>query len=70
MSKDNANKENILIVHNYYQIPGGPSSKRNARKKMNRMVFILETIHSLRNDERTTQSVTLIMIGGFFYAKK
>lgn len=23
MSKDNENKENILIVHNYYQIPGG-----------------------------------------------
>ena len=36
---------------------------------MNRMVFILETIHSLRNDERTTQSVTLIMIGGFFMPK-
>ena len=33
------------------------------------MVFILETIHSLRNDERTTQSVTLIMIGGFFMPK-
>ena len=33
------------------------------------MVFILETIHSFRNDERTTQSVTLIMIGGFFMPK-
>ena len=34
MSKDNANKENILIVHNYYQIPGGEDTVVANEKKM------------------------------------
>lgn len=34
MNVDNAKKQNILIVHNYYQIPGGEDTVVANEKKM------------------------------------
>ncbi len=34
MTVDNAKKKNILIVHNYYQIPGGEDTVVANEKKM------------------------------------
>ena len=34
MTVDNAKKQNILIVHNYYQIPGGEDTVVANEKKM------------------------------------
>ena len=34
MTVDNANRQNILIVHNYYQIPGGEDTVVDNEKKM------------------------------------
>ena len=33
MSLDNTKKQNILIVHNYYQIPGGEDTVVTNEKK-------------------------------------
>lgn len=34
MTVDNAKKQNILIIHNYYQIPGGEDTVVANEKKM------------------------------------
>lgn len=33
MTVDNAKKQNILIIHNYYQIPGGEDTVVEMRSK-------------------------------------
>ena len=51
MSKDNENKENILIVHNYYQIPGGEDTVVANEKKMLEKHGHKVTLYSRNNAE-------------------
>ena len=51
MNKDNANKENILIVHNYYQIPGGEDTVVANEKKMLEKHGHKVTLYSRNNAE-------------------
>ena len=50
MTVDNAKKQNILIVHNYYQIPGGEDTVVANEKKMlekhgHKVILYLSLIH-------------------------
>ena len=50
MTVDNAKKQNILIIHNYYQIPGGEDTVVANEKKMlekhgHKVILYLSLIH-------------------------